>query len=115
MGPVNDTMAVVDNHARVIELKGLRVVDASAFPELPPGHPQATVNKFYINSPRWRRRADIIQMRWRRRWLAISGANAEATDLLRCESLKPRKSVGGRAAYTLVLVSGEHVRGMVDG
>ncbi|KAL8722177.1 MAG: hypothetical protein Q9225_001273 [Loekoesia sp. 1 TL-2023] len=45
MGRLNDTMAVVDLHARVIGVKGLRVVDASAFPELPPGHPQATVCK----------------------------------------------------------------------
>ncbi|KAL9003148.1 MAG: hypothetical protein Q9188_003970 [Gyalolechia gomerana] len=45
MGRTNDTMAVVDPGARVIGVKGLRVVDASAFPELPPGHPQATVCK----------------------------------------------------------------------
>jgi choline dehydrogenase len=36
-------MAVVDSKARVYGVKGLRVVDASAFPFLPPGHPQATV------------------------------------------------------------------------
>ena len=29
--------------ARVIGVNGLRVVDASMFPLLPPGHPQATV------------------------------------------------------------------------
>jgi choline dehydrogenase len=43
MGRENDTMAVVDPQARVYGVKGLRVVDASAFPFLPPGHPQATV------------------------------------------------------------------------
>jgi choline dehydrogenase len=43
MGRKNDTMAVVDPQARVYGVKGLRVVDASAFPFLPPGHPQATV------------------------------------------------------------------------
>jgi choline dehydrogenase len=43
MGRANDTMAVVDSRARVIGVKGLRVVDASAFPFLPPGHPQGTV------------------------------------------------------------------------
>ena len=29
--------------ARVFGVQGLRVVDASAFPLLPPGHPQATI------------------------------------------------------------------------
>lgn len=43
MGRSNDTMAVVDTHSRVIGVNGVRVVDASAFPILPPGHPQATV------------------------------------------------------------------------
>jgi hypothetical protein len=36
----------VDSKARVIGVKGLRVVDASAFAVLPPGHPQSTVCKF---------------------------------------------------------------------
>jgi len=43
MGDSTDPMAVVDSKARVIDVSGLRVVDASAFPFLPPGHPQATV------------------------------------------------------------------------
>ena len=43
MGKSIDPMAVVDSQARVIGVSGLRVVDASAFPFLPPGHPQATV------------------------------------------------------------------------
>ncbi|KAL6719409.1 hypothetical protein ACLMJK_003649 [Lecanora helva] len=43
MGRTNDTNAVVDSKARVIGVKNLRVVDASAFPILPPGHPMATV------------------------------------------------------------------------
>ncbi len=46
MGRVNDTKAVVDTRARVIGVKGLRVVDAAAFPLLPPGHPMATVCEF---------------------------------------------------------------------
>ena len=45
MGRKDDTMAVVDSKARVYGVKNLRVVDASAFPFLPPGHPQATVCK----------------------------------------------------------------------
>ena len=48
MGPVNDTMSVVDNKARVIGVKGLRVVDASAFAFLTPGHPKATICKSLI-------------------------------------------------------------------
>lgn len=43
MGRRNDSMAVVDSKARVIGVKGLRVVDASIFPFLVPGQPQATV------------------------------------------------------------------------
>lgn len=43
MGRGDETMAVVDSKARVYGVEGLRVVDASAFPFLPPGHPQATV------------------------------------------------------------------------
>ena len=43
MGVRNDSMAVVDSQARVFGVTGLRVVDASAFPILPPGHPQSTV------------------------------------------------------------------------
>ena len=38
-----DRMAVVDHRSRVFGVGGLRVVDASVFPVLPPGHPQATV------------------------------------------------------------------------
>ena len=43
MGKKGDKMAVVDNEAKVFGAKGLRVVDASAFPFLIPGHPQGTV------------------------------------------------------------------------
>lgn len=43
MGKKGDLMAVVDSNARVFGVQGLRVVDASAFPFLPPGHPQSTV------------------------------------------------------------------------
>lgn len=45
MGLANDTAAVVDSKSRVIGAQGLRVVDISAFPFLPPGHPMATVCK----------------------------------------------------------------------
>ncbi|CAG7918653.1 unnamed protein product [Penicillium olsonii] len=43
MGRWNDAMAVIDSSARVYGVQGLRVVDASSFPFLPPGHPQSTV------------------------------------------------------------------------
>ncbi|KAE8144802.1 hypothetical protein BDV25DRAFT_145263 [Aspergillus avenaceus] len=43
MGTASDPMAVVDSKARVFGVDRLRVVDASAFPILPPGHPHAVV------------------------------------------------------------------------
>lgn len=43
MGKANDPLAVVDSQARVKGVHGLRVVDASSFPFLPPGHPLSTV------------------------------------------------------------------------
>lgn len=46
MGKADDPNAVVDSQAKVIGVQGLRVVDAAAFPFLPPGHPQATVCEY---------------------------------------------------------------------
>jgi len=46
MGVKNDTMAVVDSNAFVFGTSNLRVVDASSFPFLPPGHPQSTIYAF---------------------------------------------------------------------
>ncbi|KAL8835112.1 MAG: hypothetical protein Q9176_007106 [Flavoplaca citrina] len=43
MGRRNDTRAVVDSKARVYGVDNLRVVDVSALPFVPPGHPQSTV------------------------------------------------------------------------
>lgn len=43
MGKSNDTRAVVDSKARVIGVSNLRIVDASALPFLPPGHPASSV------------------------------------------------------------------------
>lgn len=43
MGRRDDQMAVLDSAARVYGVQGLRVVDASSFPHLPPGHPQSLV------------------------------------------------------------------------
>jgi choline dehydrogenase len=38
-----DEMDVIDNEAKVFGVDGLRVVDASSFPLLPPGHPMSTI------------------------------------------------------------------------
>jgi choline dehydrogenase-like flavoprotein len=46
MGKKDDKMAVLDSQARVYGVQGLRVVDASSFPVLPPGHPSATICTF---------------------------------------------------------------------
>jgi choline dehydrogenase len=46
MGKSDDQTAVVDSKARVYGMSGLRVVDASSFALLPPGHPQSTVYAF---------------------------------------------------------------------
>ncbi|OTA64047.1 GMC oxidoreductase [Hypoxylon sp. EC38] len=46
MGCRDDEMSVVDSKANVVGVDGLRVVDASTFPFLPPGHPMATVYAF---------------------------------------------------------------------
>jgi 5'-oxoaverantin cyclase/versicolorin B synthase len=43
MGRVDDLDAVVDSHSRVIGVKGVRVVDASAFPFAIDGQPMGTV------------------------------------------------------------------------
>jgi choline dehydrogenase len=43
MGAKNDTTAVIDSSARVYGVQNLRVVDASSFPFLPPGHPQSLI------------------------------------------------------------------------
>ena len=42
-GEAGDPMAVVDSTAKVFGVKGLRVVDISAFPFGVPTHPQGTV------------------------------------------------------------------------
>jgi choline dehydrogenase len=43
MGKAEDETAVVDSTGRVFGVERLRVVDVSAMPFLPPGHPMATV------------------------------------------------------------------------
>ncbi|GAW17173.1 hypothetical protein ANO14919_066250 [Xylariales sp. No.14919] len=43
MGVESDSMAVLDANARVRGVSGLRVVDASSLPLLPPGHPMSVL------------------------------------------------------------------------
>jgi len=43
MGKPSDRLAVVDSTMRVIGTENLRIVDASVFPFLPPGHPHSTI------------------------------------------------------------------------
>lgn len=53
MGKVGDPNAVIDSKARVLGVTGLRVVDASSFPFLPPGHPSAAICKSKIPQSRF--------------------------------------------------------------
>lgn len=50
MGQVGDKTPVVDLKARVIGVNDLRVVDALAFPFLPPGQPQSIVCKYLFTN-----------------------------------------------------------------
>ncbi|MBW0541526.1 hypothetical protein O181_081241 [Austropuccinia psidii MF-1] len=49
---------VIDSQFRVYGVQGLRVVDASSFPSLPPGHPQSTI---YMMAER---AVDLIRHTW---------------------------------------------------
>lgn len=51
-------MAVVDSHASLYGVEGVRFVDASAFPFLPPGHPQSTICE--LSSGISRTKADLL-------------------------------------------------------
>ena len=50
MGKASDPDAVIDSRARVYGVTGLRVVDASAFAVLPPGHPMSTICELCFNA-----------------------------------------------------------------
>lgn len=60
MGTRDDAGAVVDSEARVFGVRGLRVVDASALPFLPPGHPQSTCCTCNPSSVVW---SDLLTIR----------------------------------------------------
>jgi hypothetical protein len=74
MGKETDPMAVLDSKARVYGVSGLRVVDASSFPILPPGHPMSTVCKSTNTIPTTQRKSltTYPQMHWPRKSLRIS-------------------------------------------
>jgi choline dehydrogenase len=72
MGREDDSMAVLDSEARVYGVQGLRVVDASAFPVLPPGHSSATICKYSrlgscLHGVLEMANNVELQMRWRRK------------------------------------------------
>jgi len=58
MGKRGDPNSVSDSRARVFGVKGLRVVDASAFPTSPPGHPMSSICKFLI--PQYQNRRPVL-------------------------------------------------------
>jgi choline dehydrogenase-like flavoprotein len=74
MGRSNDTWAVVDPQCQVYGVTGLRVVDSSSFPFIPPSHIQATVCAFFIFSFCYliSDSTDLSQMRSPRKFLVIS-------------------------------------------
>lgn len=67
MGKEDDEMAVVDPEAKVYGVSGLRIVDASAMPILPPGHPSSTICKFLSANFYYCNDANKSQMRLRRK------------------------------------------------
>lgn len=64
MGRKDDAMAVVDSTAKVIGVEGLRVVDASSFALLPPGHPVSTICEYTLPFPADSEVADIGRVFW---------------------------------------------------
>lgn len=73
MGKIDDPMAVVDSRGRVIGVSGLRIVDASIFPFLPPGQPTATVCKSgRRETTKIMLTPQSLQMHWLRRSRRIS-------------------------------------------
>lgn len=48
MGNPKDVDAVIDSQAKVIGVQNVRVVDASMFPFVPPGHPTALICKLLV-------------------------------------------------------------------
>lgn len=69
MGKASDPDAVIDSRTRVYGVKGLRVVDASAFAILPLEHPVSTICEFCWSVLRLAEGCVLMmwQMRWRKR------------------------------------------------
>ncbi|KAK1232186.1 hypothetical protein PQX77_004698 [Marasmius sp. AFHP31] len=72
MGPGGVTDGVVDSSLRVKGVKGLRVIDASVFPQIPENHPQAVV---YIVAER---ASDLIKSQ------ELQAVLLQLSSLLRC-------------------------------
>ena len=78
MGTSDDSEAVIDSQARVFGVSRLRVVDASSFPFLPPGHPSSTVckcSRLKDLGGLWM--LTTMQICWRRKLRRISWAKIE--------------------------------------
>jgi hypothetical protein len=85
MGKSSDRNAVVDSNGLVLGgVKGLRVVDASIIPILPPGQPMATVCKF-LDSPKTYVLPSII----------VQGINIS-------NRRNSRKARGGNTLYSII-------------
>ncbi len=74
MGRSRDPMAVLDTRARVRGVSGVRVVDASSFPFLPPGHPMATVYMLALKIADDVLKGAEVQGTWRAIWDATLDA-----------------------------------------
>ncbi|KAI4189168.1 MAG: hypothetical protein L6R41_001667 [Letrouitia leprolyta] len=59
MGIEAEQSTVVDSRCRVIGVQGLRVVDASVFPVLPPGHPQGTIQDIPLGKRLYQYRSGV--------------------------------------------------------
>jgi choline dehydrogenase len=66
MGPVEDTMAVVDNHLRVHGIKNIRVVDTGIFPTLPNCNPTSVIIMMAEKV------SDLIKATWVKDWHSIA-------------------------------------------
>ena len=67
MGRDDDSSAVVNMKGLVRGIERLRIVDASVFPLLPPGHPQATVCECSAPCESALKMTDSLrQMRWQK-------------------------------------------------
>ncbi len=72
MGKSENAMTVVDSEAKVVGVSGLRVVDASVFPFLTPGHPQSVVCELNKTKPKNTLDTNTSKMQLRKRLRILS-------------------------------------------